>query len=215
MWNPTFKAFADYWGFEPRLCRPYRAQTKGKVESGVKYMGRNFLPGRVFIDDVDFAEQLAQWSDTVADVRIHGTTHEKPIDRFQRERRCLVATATQPSFRLEARHVRIVAEDYLVSLATNRYSVPFGLIGQTVEVVRRDGRLEFYHQDQLVAAHVELKGKYGMQILPEHDPGAIARNLRKRSSTPRAAERPWVSAGEVEVRDLSVYEQVAGLEVSR
>ena len=37
-WNTTFKAFADFWGFEPRLCRPYRAQTKGKVESGVKYL---------------------------------------------------------------------------------------------------------------------------------------------------------------------------------
>ena len=35
-WNSTFKAFAEYWGFEPRVCRPYRAQTKGKVESGVK-----------------------------------------------------------------------------------------------------------------------------------------------------------------------------------
>lgn len=35
IWNPTFKAFADYWSFEPRVCRPYRAQTKGKVESGV------------------------------------------------------------------------------------------------------------------------------------------------------------------------------------
>ena len=54
LWNPTFKAFADYWGFEPHVCRPYRAQTKGKVESGVKYVKRNFLPGRAFIDVVDF-----------------------------------------------------------------------------------------------------------------------------------------------------------------
>jgi transposase len=45
VWNATFKAFADYWGFEPRLCPPYRAQTKGKVKSGVKYFKRNFLPG--------------------------------------------------------------------------------------------------------------------------------------------------------------------------
>jgi transposase len=43
IWNPTFKAFAEYWGFEPRLCQPYRAQTKGKVESGVKYVKRNFI----------------------------------------------------------------------------------------------------------------------------------------------------------------------------
>ena len=52
-WNTTFKAFADFWGFEPRLCRAYRAQTKGKVESGVKYFKRNFLAGRRFRDDLD------------------------------------------------------------------------------------------------------------------------------------------------------------------
>jgi transposase len=39
VWNPTFKAFAEHWGFEPRVCRAYRAQTKGKVESGVKCLG--------------------------------------------------------------------------------------------------------------------------------------------------------------------------------
>jgi transposase len=43
VWNAVFLDFARYWGFTPRLCRPYRAQTKGKVESGVKYVRRNFL----------------------------------------------------------------------------------------------------------------------------------------------------------------------------
>lgn len=55
-WNPTFEAFARHWGVELRACRPYRAQTKGKVESGVKYVKRNFLPGRVFRDLEDFNE---------------------------------------------------------------------------------------------------------------------------------------------------------------
>ena len=45
VWNPVFLDFARYWGFTPRLCRPYRAQAKGKVESGVKYVRRNFLCG--------------------------------------------------------------------------------------------------------------------------------------------------------------------------
>ncbi len=85
LWNPTFQAFAQHWGFEPRACRPYRAQTKGKVESGVKYVKRNFLPGRVFRDLEDFNEQLRTWLVEVADVRIHGTTHERPIERFARE----------------------------------------------------------------------------------------------------------------------------------
>jgi len=45
VWTLWFLDFARYWGFTPRLCRPYRAQTKGKVESGVKYVRRNFLCG--------------------------------------------------------------------------------------------------------------------------------------------------------------------------
>jgi len=80
--NATFEAFARHWGFTPRLCQPYRAQTKGKVESGVKYVKRNFVPGRTFIDLEDFNGQLASWLAEVADLRIHGTTHQRPIDRF-------------------------------------------------------------------------------------------------------------------------------------
>jgi transposase len=78
VWNPTFKAFADHWGFEPRVCRPYRAQTKGKVESGVKYVKRNFLPGREFIDIVDFTEQLGAWTVDIADT---GST--APLTRYR------------------------------------------------------------------------------------------------------------------------------------
>ena len=61
LWNPTFRAFADYWSFEPRVCQAYRAQTKGKVESGVKYFKGNFLPGRAFVDDVHLDEALRFW----------------------------------------------------------------------------------------------------------------------------------------------------------
>ena len=64
VWNPTFQSFARYWGFEARLCRPYRAQTKGKVESGVKYLKRNFLVGRSFVD--------------LADVRSSGRSGTRP-----------------------------------------------------------------------------------------------------------------------------------------
>jgi transposase len=208
-WNATFKQFADYWGFEPHLCRAYRAQTKGKVESGVKYFKRNFLPGREFTDELDLREQLQRWQTEIADVRIHGTTHERPCDRFQREQPHLVATAGQPGFRLEASQPRIVAEDYLVSFEANRYSVPFTLIGQIVEVARRGDRLQMWHRGTVVAEHEALVGKYQVQILPEHGPGAIARNPRHPRSTPvshGAGRRPALP--EVEIRDLAVYEAV-------
>ena len=210
-WNATFKAFAEYWGFEPRLCRAYRARTKGKVESGVKYVKRNFLPGRTFIDQLDFDEQLAEWNATIADVRDHGTTHERPIERFERERAHLIDTRAQPSFRLQARAARIVADDYLVSFETNRYSVPFTLIGQSVELERRGEVLAIYHRGEPVASHPVLDGRHQLAIVPEHGPGAIARNARRTRATPalgRSDPHP-----DVEVRDLAVYEAV--MEVSQ
>jgi transposase len=212
LWNPTFKAFADYWSFEPRLCQPYRAQTKGKVESGVKYFKRNFLPGRSFIDDVDLEEQLRDWMAEIADLRRHGTTHERPLDRFAQEQGHLVATTSHPSFRLEARQPRIVAEDYLVSFETNRYSVPFGLVGQPVEVLRRQGQLEIFHRGVLVAQHPELPGKHQLRILPEHGPGAVARTARQRLSTRGARGRP-ATFPEVEIRDLGIYDALGVAEV--
>lgn len=211
-WNPTFKAFAECWGFEPRLCRAYRAQTKGKVESGVKYVKRNFLPGRGFIDQADFDAQLTEWMASIADTRLHGTTHERPIDRFVRERERLSPATGQPRFRLQARAARIVAEDYLVSFETNRYSVPFTLIGQIVEIERRGDTLCLYHRGKLVATHPVLPVRHQLVILPEHGPGAIARNTRQRRSSPTTTSRPRPPCDAVEVRDLAVYEQLAALE---
>ena len=209
VWNPTFKAFADYWGFEPRLCRPYRAQTKGKVESGVKYLKRNFLRGRVFLDIEDLQAQLDEWNDTIADQRIHGTTHERPIERFEREREALVPITGQPSFGLAGRRSRIVASDYLVSFATNRYSVPFTLIGQTVELERHGGQLAIYHRDRLVAQHALATGSHQFVIRPEHGPGAIARNGRRRLTCVTSSPALQPLNQEVEIRDLACYEQLA------
>jgi len=207
VWNATFQSFARYWGFEPRLCRPYRARTKGKVESGVKYLKRNFLVGRSFVDLVDVGEQWAQWNATVSDVRVHGTTHQPPIDRFVEERLHLLPRAGRPGYKLEARFTRVVADDFLVSLDTNRYSVPFALIGHTVEVERRDGQVRIHCRGRLVAAHAELPGRHGLVVLPEHGPGAAVRNARlRRASHPESPFTPTREAIAVEQRDLATYD---------
>jgi transposase len=86
--NAEFLRFAHHWGFTPRACRPYRAQTKGKVERPVRYLRGNFVYGRTFLHDVDGQRQL--WLDRAANVRLHGTTRERPRDRFDREERFLL-----------------------------------------------------------------------------------------------------------------------------
>jgi transposase len=209
-WNPTFESFAAHWGFAPRVCRPYRAQTKGKVESGVKYVKRNFLPGRVFRDLADFNEQLLTWNAEIADVRIHGTTHERPIDRFAQEASLLARATGHPSFLQASVRDRVVADDWLVSIDSNRYSVPWRLIGQTVQVARAGDRWRISHRGELVAEHPVLQGSHRVHALPEHGPGATRRNARRRFSDPDGpqADGSATRADDVEIRDLSVYERM-------
>ena len=98
---------------------------------------RNFAVGRVFRDLEDFNAQLAAWQAEVADVCIHGTTHQRPIDRFAEEAAALAPTGAQPSFLQAMVRDRVVADDWLISVEGNRYSVPFVLIGKTVQVLRQ------------------------------------------------------------------------------
>lgn len=209
-WNDKFRAFADHWGFEPRVCRPYRAQTKGKVESGVKYVKRNFLPGRIFHDLADFNEQLRAWQAEIADLRLHGTTHEVPMLRFAREASALTPLAARASFLQAQLRERVVAGDWLVSIDTNRYSVPWRLIGKAVTVVRVGGCWQISHRGQLVAEHPVLAGRHQLSVHPEHGPGAASRNARSRygGHTRPGAPQPSAELHTVEVRDLAVYERM-------
>jgi transposase len=95
VWHPVFLDFARHWGFTPRLCRPYRAQTKGKVESGVKYVRRNFLAGlqgREPSGLSDLNAELRRWVWEVANQRVHGTTREQVSVRLATEKPALQPT---------------------------------------------------------------------------------------------------------------------------
>ncbi|MYH16459.1 MAG: IS21 family transposase [Gammaproteobacteria bacterium] len=101
--NAEFLRFAAHWGFMPRSCRPYRARTKGKVERPIRYLRENFFYGRTFVNDADLNEQAAGWLDGTANVRLHGTTGERPVERFERdERSALGPLAGRPYRRLGA-----------------------------------------------------------------------------------------------------------------
>jgi len=96
VWHPVLLDFARYWVFTPELCRPYRAQTKGKVESGVKYLRRNFLcglQGREPHSLTDMNAQLREWISTVANQRVHGTTREQVAVRWDVEQFSLQSIA--------------------------------------------------------------------------------------------------------------------------
>ncbi len=95
--NPEFLRFAAHWGFRIQSCRPYRAQTKGKVERPVRYVRQSFVYGRAFAGDADLNAQALAWLAHTANVRLHRTTRERPVDRFARdERAALRPLAARP-----------------------------------------------------------------------------------------------------------------------
>ena len=94
--NPEFLRFSRHWRFRIRACRPYRAQTKGKVERPVRYIRDNFFYGRDFVSDDDLNARTLQWLDGVANIRVHGTLKERVTDRFEREKPSLGPLAPWP-----------------------------------------------------------------------------------------------------------------------
>jgi transposase len=95
--NEEFLRFASHWGFKARACRPYRAQTKGKVERPIYYIRDNFVYARDFLDDAHLDAERERWQERTANVRLHATTRERPRERFERdERHMLQALAERP-----------------------------------------------------------------------------------------------------------------------
>jgi transposase len=74
--------FARHAGFRVRVCRPYRAKTKGKVERPIRYLRDSFLYGRIFVSDADLNAQAIHWLSVVANARQHATMKWVPQERF-------------------------------------------------------------------------------------------------------------------------------------
>jgi hypothetical protein len=208
VWNPVFLDFSRYWGFTPRLCRPYRAQTKGKVESGVKYVRRNFLcglQGREPDSLEDLNNQLRQWVWTVANQRVHGTTHVQVLARWEVDRASLQAVNGRAAYPYLDDELRKVARDAFVSWQGSRYSVPWVYAGKEVWVRERGGDVEMHFGSQQIAVHTRAPQKHMLTRNPSHHEGIPlgAKEERKTLVHIRA------TAPVVEIRPLAAYESMA------
>lgn len=205
LFNDRFHTFSNDWGFTPKACAPYRARTKGKDENTVKYIKRNAIAGREFTSIEDLQKHLKWWMKEVADVRIHGTTHEKPIDRFeQKEFPALKPLNGKPPFHQIREVQRIVQTDACIEFDTNFYSVPWHLIKQPVMVQMVDNEVKIIYQTEEVARHPVCDGKRERCINNTHLKGIITMEKDSKNemqTKPKAIEL---------LRPLTEYEIVAG-----
>ena len=171
VFHPAYLAFCRDWDVQPRACAPYRARTKGKTEAGVKYVKRNALADLDFASFAALERHLAAWM-VLADDRIHGTTHEPPIVRFDRDERAAMRPLPIRALpRREQRLRRRVAHDALVDVDTVRYSVPHRLVRDHVDVLVDEQVVRIFHGTTLVATHVRCGEPFARVIDPAHYAG--------------------------------------------
>lgn len=114
--NPVFKRFAQEYGFEVVILLPGRKERHGKVERPFRYIEDNFLRGREFIDLEDLNNKADAWRANTANVRIHGTTRERPVDRLAREKSLLKPVPWNKTDQFFKEVRRLVNVDFCVTI---------------------------------------------------------------------------------------------------
>jgi len=219
--NPEFLDFCQHYDVAPLAAPPYWARIKGKVERGVGFIKSSFLEGRSFADLADLNAQLDAWLQTVANVRIHGTTGEQPAVRYQRELAHLRPCAAIPGYDTRSTELRQVHSDSHVRYRRVLYSVHPDAVGKTV-TMRPHGQdvgdvLEIYLGDQLVGSHLIAPPHRRRVTTEEHNTEILRRSRRgSRSDRPRRSpafrqtglesDTAAIPHVEVQTRSLSLYE---------
>jgi len=203
--RPTeeFASFCGQLQVGWRILDPGDCQAKGVSERLQGFMESSFEPGRSFANELDFQDQLDRWFDERANVRLHRTLRERPVDRLERERNSM-RPLPEPGPDLDRRLVIRVPPQPYVHVDRNDYSLDPRLVGRRIEVrvsqreiiaVALDtGELACRHR-RVFAAGQELTD-------PAHQ--ALLEQLR----LARYRGKPG-SGDDVQMRDLSVYDRLA------
>jgi transposase len=179
VFNPRYMDFARHHGFEIVACNVGRGNEKGRVESGVGYVKKNFLRGLELTEFSSIQAAAQVWLDTVANVRVHGETQRRPIDLFAEERLHLRRPNPHP-YDLGRTSTTIASSQFRITLDTNHYSVPCAYAHRRLTVKAYPDRVCIYFDNQLIARHPRRYGRHEDIEDPDHAKGLIAQRSRAR-----------------------------------
>jgi hypothetical protein len=213
-----FLDFCEHYGIVPVATPPYWPRAKGKVERGVGYVKRSFLEGCSFTDIDDLNGQVQSWLDTVANVRIHGTTGRVPTEAHADERLRLRPYQAVPYYDTRVAEVRKVHTDAHIRFESVFYSVDPKAVGKSV-VVKASGErigdsLQIFLGDECVGVHQRAHRSQIRVTLPEHERQIRLLSRRGRAVRGRkvhyvqipTTEELTVASPEVQSRSLELYE---------
>jgi transposase len=203
-WHSKFEDFFNYCGFIPRLCRPYRPQTKGKIENTIGYVRRDFFLGRDCSSLEDLNNQAIEWLKRV-NSSLHGTTHEIPIERHKLEE--LRSLDTIPEYFTIREETRKISRDCYISYMGNKYSVPYQFAGREATLQILDDKFRVVVGGKQVCEHELLAGSSRVSRNKEHFRGLLGDILKENMTVMNKTHSTLkFSEPQVEKRSLSVYE---------
>lgn len=179
IWHPAYARLAAEFRFHPEACAPAAGNQKGAVENLVKFVQTNFLAGRSFYDDSDLAAELTRWLEQVNTVRLSAATEQTPASALPAEQAKfspLPASAADYGFFDSC----VVGREGLVTLESNRYSVPVAYVGAVVSARLYRDRIELFVGAERVAIHVRHPGRGARIVDPAHFEPVLARKPRGR-----------------------------------
>lgn len=194
--NKKFMDFAGYYGFKPILCRPYKPNTKGKVENSVNYAKQNFYAGREFSSLRELNIEAKKWLEKI-NQRIHATTKEVPNERAKRE--ILNTLENKPLYDISFISYRKVFKDCFFSYNANRYSVPYQYAGCEIAIKESNNNITVLYREKEIAQHELELNKKGLYIKKEEH---FAGLLEKRIS--HTIRRPKTKNKKINVNNINL-----------
>lgn len=168
----AYRECAEHYGFLIAPCRIATPQHKGKVESGVHYVKRNFLAGRA-PTALTIANQDARvWCQTTAGLRIHGTTREQPLLRFTTSEQSRLKPLPTTPYDLAVWKVATVGGDGYITFDNAYYSVPCRVAKGSKLLVRGGAQFVtlFTHTHEALATHDRAQQRGQRMTHPDHLP---------------------------------------------
>jgi len=168
----SYRACAEHYGFLITPCRPYTPEHKGKVEQGgVHYVKRNFLGGRERTTITQANQDVLVWCNNKAGLRVHGTTKEKPLLRFQEVEQAQLQPLPETPYDLAMWKKVTLGRDCYINFDKAYYSAPHRLKGQELWVCGGIQQVRVYTLDRkLVATHDRAQRPGDRQTHLDHLP---------------------------------------------
>jgi transposase len=179
VFNPKYLDFANHYGFTIVPCGVGKGNEKGRVESGVGYVKKNFLAGLSLADFQMVNPAAIHWLDNIANVRIHRESRRKPVDMFNEEQGSLVFPSALPYDIATVSQVR-ADRQFRIAVDTNRYSVPAEYAGQRLTLKTYPDRVCIYYGEKLIARHVRSYYRHQDIENPDHPKELISQRKKAR-----------------------------------